>query len=62
MLGVRGVGVYVWFAFAGRDRSRPLLVYAIASLGREGATPVKLALAGAAVTAGLALGHHRRSS
>jgi iron complex transport system permease protein len=29
-----------------------LLVYAVASLGREGATPVKLALAGAAVTAG----------
>ena len=33
---------------------RLVLVYAIASLGREGATPVKLALAGAAVTAGLA--------
>lgn len=29
-------------------------MYAVASLGREGATPVKLALAGAAVTAGLA--------
>ena len=28
-------------------------VYAVASLGREGATPVKLALAGAALTAGL---------
>ncbi|WP_422115588.1 FecCD family ABC transporter permease [Brachybacterium sp. UNK5269] len=28
-------------------------VYAIASVGREGATPVKLALAGAAITAGL---------
>ena len=30
-----------------------MLVYSVASLGREGATPVKLALAGAAVTAGL---------
>ena len=40
-----------------RVRSAPALatvvVYAMASLGREGATPVKLALAGAAVTAGL---------
>jgi iron complex transport system permease protein len=53
VLGVRGVGVYVWFAFAGAFGAL-VLVYAIASLGREGATPVKLALAGAAVTAGLA--------
>ena len=52
VLGVRGVGVYVWFAFAGAIVAI-VLVYAIASLGREGATPVKLALAGAAVTAGL---------
>ncbi|NUR86909.1 MAG: iron chelate uptake ABC transporter family permease subunit, partial [Nonomuraea sp.] len=52
VLGVRGAGVYVWFAFAGAVVAL-VLVYAIASLGREGATPVKLALAGAAVTAGL---------
>ncbi|GAB4051512.1 iron chelate uptake ABC transporter family permease subunit [Catellatospora paridis] len=52
VLGVRGVGVYIWFAFAGAILAT-LLVYAIASLGREGATPVKLALAGAAVTAGM---------
>ncbi|MFY1691901.1 FecCD family ABC transporter permease [Plantactinospora sp. WMMB782] len=52
VLGVRGVGLYVWFAFAGAIGAL-VLVYAIASLGREGATPVKLALAGAAVTAGL---------
>ncbi|MFI7635446.1 FecCD family ABC transporter permease [Nonomuraea sp. NPDC049400] len=52
VLGVRGAGVYVWFAFAGAIGALAL-VYAIASLGREGATPVKLALAGAAVTAGL---------
>ncbi|MEV0719236.1 iron ABC transporter permease [Asanoa sp. NPDC050611] len=52
VLGLRGVGGYVWFAFAGAIGAL-VLVYAIASLGREGATPVKLALAGAAVTAGL---------
>ena len=52
VLGIRGAGVYVWFAFAGAIMAT-ILVYAIASLGREGATPVKLALAGAAVTAGL---------
>ncbi|QFY13745.1 iron chelate uptake ABC transporter family permease subunit [Nonomuraea phyllanthi] len=52
VLGVRGAEVYVWFAFAGAIAAL-VLVYAIASLGREGATPVKLALAGAAVTAGL---------
>jgi iron complex transport system permease protein len=52
VLGQRGVGVYIWFAFAGAIGAT-VLVYAIASMGREGATPVKLALAGAAVTAGL---------
>jgi iron complex transport system permease protein len=53
VLGLRGIGVYVWFAFAGATVAL-VLVYAIASLGREGATPIKLALAGVAVTAGLA--------
>jgi iron complex transport system permease protein len=52
VLGVQGIGVYVWFAFAGAIAAISI-VYAIASVGREGATPVKLALAGAAVTAGL---------
>ncbi|GAB3938560.1 FecCD family ABC transporter permease [Micromonospora vulcania] len=52
VLGISGVNAYVWFAFAGAIAALAL-VYAIASLGREGATPVKLALAGAAVTAGL---------
>jgi iron complex transport system permease protein len=51
VLGVRGVGTSVWFAFAGAIVAI-VLVYAVASLGREGATPVKLALAGAAATAG----------
>ncbi len=40
---------YVWFAFVGAAAASAI-VYAIGSLGREGATPVKLALAGAAVT------------
>lgn len=53
VLGVRGIGVYVWFAFAGAIAAIAL-VYTVASLGREGATPIKLALSGAAVTAGLA--------
>lgn len=44
---------YVWFAFAGAAVAA-VVVYAIAGLGREGATPVKLALAGAALSAGLA--------
>jgi iron complex transport system permease protein len=41
---------YVWFAFAGAAVAS-VIVYALGSLGREGATPVKLALAGAALTA-----------
>ena len=41
---------YVWFAFAGAAVAS-LVVYSLGSLGREGATPVKLALAGAALTA-----------
>ncbi len=52
VLGVRDVGDYVWLALAGAAGAT-VLVYSVASLGREGATPVKLALAGAAVTAGL---------
>ncbi|MEX2587828.1 MAG: iron chelate uptake ABC transporter family permease subunit [Actinomycetota bacterium] len=41
---------YVWFAFAGALIAS-VVVYALGSLGREGATPVKLALAGAAMSA-----------
>ena len=36
-----------------RRRWPPFLVHAIAGLGRDGATPVKLAVAGAALTAGM---------
>ena len=42
----------VWLAFLGAGVAT-VSVYAIASFGREGATPVKLALAGAAITAGM---------
>ncbi len=47
--GVATLFGYVWFAFAGAAVTS-VFVYAVGSLGREGATPVKLALAGAAVT------------
>ena len=50
ILGVQGVIGYVWLAFAGAAAAT-VVVYGVASFGREGATPVKLALAGAAVTA-----------
>ena len=50
VIGVQGVIGYVWLAFLGAGVAT-VTVYGIASFGREGATPVKLALAGAAVTA-----------
>ncbi|XVV13337.1 FecCD family ABC transporter permease [Actinoplanes sp. CA-131856] len=43
---------YVWFGFIGAAITS-VLVYTIGSVGRGGATPIKLALAGAAVTAAL---------
>lgn len=48
--GVHTLTGYVWFAFAGAGIAS-VVVYAIASSGRGGATPVKLALGGAAVNA-----------
>lgn len=50
VFGVSSLSGYVWFAFAGAALAS-VAVYSIGSLGREGATPVKLALAGAALTA-----------
>ena len=50
--GVTSALGYVWFAFAGAAVAA-VIVYAIGSLGREGATPIKLALAGTALTAAL---------
>ncbi|MPY64545.1 FecCD family ABC transporter permease [Streptomyces spongiae] len=48
--GVHTLTGYVWFAFVGAGIAS-VVVYAIASSGRGGATPVKLALGGAAVNA-----------
>ncbi|BDM72848.1 iron ABC transporter permease [Streptomyces nigrescens] len=48
--GVHTLTGYVWFAFAGAGIAS-VVVYAIAARGRGGATPVKLALSGAAVNA-----------
>jgi iron complex transport system permease protein len=52
VFGVSSLAGYIWFAFAGAAAAAAV-VYLIASLGRDGATPVKLALAGAALSAGL---------
>ncbi|MEV5607930.1 iron ABC transporter permease [Streptomyces sp. NPDC052225] len=48
--GVHTLTGYVWFAFVGAGLAS-VAVYAIASSGRGGATPVKLALGGAAINA-----------
>jgi len=50
IIGVGPLAGYVWFAFAGAALG-VVVVYGIASFGRDGPTPIKLALAGAAVTA-----------
>jgi iron complex transport system permease protein len=51
-LGLTNVDAYVWFAFIGAAASS-VVVYALGSSGRGGATPVRLALAGMAITAAL---------
>jgi iron complex transport system permease protein len=58
VVGIHSFGIgsltgYVWFAFAGAGAAS-VVVYAIGSMGRGGATPVKLALTGSAVSALLA--------
>jgi iron complex transport system permease protein len=55
VIGINSVAIddplgYVWFGFAGAAVSG-IVVYALGSLGRGGASPVKLALAGAAMSA-----------
>ncbi|GAA2854286.1 FecCD family ABC transporter permease [Paenarthrobacter ilicis] len=52
VFGIGSLTGYIWFAFVGAAVAA-VVVYAIASRGRDGATPVKLALAGAALSAGL---------
>jgi iron complex transport system permease protein len=48
--GVASLYGYIWFAFAGALVAS-VVVYLLGSVGRGGATPVKLALAGVAITA-----------
>ncbi|WP_369135029.1 FecCD family ABC transporter permease [Modestobacter sp. I12A-02662] len=50
LLGITSPSGYVWFAFAGALLGS-VAVFAIGGSGRGGATPVSLALAGAALTA-----------
>jgi iron complex transport system permease protein len=50
LLGVTSVAAYAWFALLGTAVTA-LFVYALAASGREGATPVRLALAGAVMAA-----------
>jgi iron complex transport system permease protein len=52
LLGVTGTTAYVWFAFLGAAVAA-VAVYAVGSAGRGGATPVRLALAGTALSAAL---------
>ena len=52
LLGITSATGYVWFGFAGAAAAA-VLVYGIGAQGRSGATPVRLALAGTAVTAAL---------
>jgi iron complex transport system permease protein len=49
VLGVGSALGYVWFAFGGAAVASAV-VYSLGAIGRGGATPVKLALAGAAVS------------
>ena len=52
LLGIAGSAAYVWFAFLGAALAS-VAVYTIGSAGRGGATPVRLALAGTALSAAL---------
>ncbi|MGD6756203.1 FecCD family ABC transporter permease [Streptomyces sp. BH105] len=52
-LGVHSLTGYIWFAFAGAALAT-VVVYAVAAGGYRGASPVKLALSGAAMNAFLA--------
>lgn len=52
-IGLSTATQYIWLAIAGAAISA-VFVYAVGSLGRGGATPLKIALAGAATSAALA--------
>ncbi len=55
--GVTSLTGYVWFAFAGAAVAS-VVVYTLGAMGRGGATPIKLALAGAALASLLGVAHH----
>jgi iron complex transport system permease protein len=50
--GVTELQSYIWFAFLGAAVAA-VIVHGIASMGRDGATPMKLVVAGAALTAAI---------
>ncbi|HEU4792534.1 MAG TPA: iron ABC transporter permease [Nitrolancea sp.] len=50
LFGVASLNVYIWFAFLGAGVTA-IVVYLLGSAGRRGMTPLKLTLAGAALTA-----------
>jgi len=52
LTGVSGISFYLWFAFAGAAIAS-IAVYALGTTGRRSGTPVRLALAGVAVSAAL---------
>lgn len=52
LTGVSGISFYMWFAFAGAAIAATA-VYSLGAAGRSSATPVRLALAGVAISAAL---------
>lgn len=50
VLGFTGIDSYIWFAFAGAVLAA-VAVYALGSMGRAGATPIRLTLSGIALGA-----------
>lgn len=52
VLGISSMTGYIWLAFVGAAAAA-VVVHTVASLGRGGATPAKLVLAGAALSAGV---------
>lgn len=53
VFGLSGLSSFIWLALAG-SAVAVVLVHLIASVGRDGATPMKIAIAGAALTAAVA--------
>ena len=53
VFGLQSIGAYIWASFAGAF-TVAAVVYALGTAGRDGATPVRLVLAGVAISAVLA--------